>query len=60
MVMIGDNIESDIVGPSKVGWDTILVKTGVAKSDYALATINSGHIYEGIESYCKLKNIQIY
>jgi hypothetical protein len=25
-----------------------------------LATINSGNIYEGIESYCKLKNIQIY
>lgn len=58
--MIGDNIQSDIVGPIKVGWDTILVKTGVNKSDYPAATINSDNIYEGIEAYCKLKNIQIY
>ncbi len=28
-VMIGDSLESDIKGPKKVGWDTILVKTGV-------------------------------
>jgi len=31
MVMIGDNLEVDIEGAHKVGWDTILVKTGVNK-----------------------------
>jgi ribonucleotide monophosphatase NagD (HAD superfamily) len=42
--MIGDNIESDILGPIDLGWDTILVKTGVHKQDHPHATINSDNI----------------
>jgi len=42
-----------------VGWDTILVKTGVAKTDCPLASINASNILEGIESYFKMKNILI-
>jgi len=48
MVMIGDSIESDIIGPSKVGWDTILVKTGVARVDSEIATINADNILDGV------------
>ena len=44
IVMVGDNIESDIIGPSELGWDTILVKSGVTKDDHHLATINAEHI----------------
>lgn len=45
MVMIGDNVEADIVGPHKMGWDTILVKSGVAKEDSEFATINAEDIF---------------
>jgi ribonucleotide monophosphatase NagD (HAD superfamily) len=33
--MIGDNPLSDIEGGNKAGWTTILVRTGVFKSDAA-------------------------
>ena len=49
--MIGDNIESDIIGPVELGWDTILVKSGVSKVEHHLATINAEHIEEGVEKY---------
>ena len=51
--MIGDNIESDIMCPYDLGWDTILVKTGVHKQDHHEATINCSNILEGVKEYLK-------
>jgi len=34
MVMVGDNVEADIECPVELGWDTILVKTGVNKHHF--------------------------
>lgn len=44
MVMIGDNEGSDILGAYHSGWDSILVKTGVAKHDSKYATVNASNI----------------
>ena len=51
VVMVGDNVESDIAGVKELGWDSILVKTGVAKEDYDKATVNAENIWEGISQY---------
>jgi ribonucleotide monophosphatase NagD (HAD superfamily) len=32
--MVGDNVEADIECPVELGWDTILVKTGVNKHHF--------------------------
>jgi ribonucleotide monophosphatase NagD (HAD superfamily) len=49
--MIGDNVEADIIGPLELGWDTILVKTGVNKHDHPHSTINSDNILDGVKMY---------
>lgn len=54
MVMIGDNEHSDIIGAFESNWDSILVKTGVAKLDSPIATINAENISEGIQDYLKI------
>lgn len=51
VVMIGDNVEADIIGPLELGWDTILVKTGVNKHDHPHSTINSENIFDGVKQY---------
>ena len=33
MVMVGDNEATDIIGAHRVGWESIMVKTGVTKHD---------------------------
>ena len=38
IVMIGDNEATDILGAHRVGWESILVKTGVTKHNSELAT----------------------
>jgi ribonucleotide monophosphatase NagD (HAD superfamily) len=48
MVMIGDNEGSDILGAYQAGWESILVKTGVAKHDSQYATINAENILDGL------------
>ena len=53
--MIGDNIEADILGPAELGWDTILVKTGVDKKEHHVATINADNIWEGVKTYLKTR-----
>ena len=54
MCMIGDNIDSDIRGPLEIGWDTILVKTGVNKVDFEKSTVNAEDIWSGVRQYLKL------
>ena len=33
IVMLGDNERTDIVGANKVGWESVLIKTGVTMHD---------------------------
>lgn len=53
MVMVGDNEGSDIIGAYQSGWDSIMVKTGVARHDSKYATVNAENILVGIEEYMK-------
>ena len=43
--MVGDNLQSDIEGAVRAGWDSILVKTGVETKDSLIATVNADNVY---------------
>ena len=58
VVMIGDNEQSDIEGAHRIGWESILVKTGVNKGDSEIATINSSDILEGIRVYAQRNGLE--
>lgn len=48
-VMIGDNPEIDVGGAVNAGWDGILFKSGVAKSDLLCAKVNCLNLLSGIK-----------
>lgn len=52
--MIGDNLEADIIGPLELGWDTILVLTGVHSQHHPPSTINADNILDGVRQYLKI------
>ena len=49
--MLGDNEATDIVGAEKVGWDSVLVRTGVTKHESKIATHTVDTLPEALAKY---------
>lgn len=49
--MLGDNEATDIVGANKVGWESVLVRTGVTKHESKIATHTVDTLPEALAKY---------
>lgn len=52
-VMIGDTPDTDIKGAYENGWDSILLKSGLAMEDSKLANVSCTNLLDGILAYLR-------
>ena len=49
--MLGDNEATDIKGADRVGWESVLITTGVTKHESKIATYTVSSLPEALAKY---------